>query len=355
LEIFALSLLGFSQVGNSPIQNLELSVGSNDKVDLVWNMPENNQRQMTISWITSETNDGGSTQAGFDNIFGHLYNSLDLRNHIGWIIDTISFYKTTQWTYRICVWKQPDGESMQLVHSQLVQTIDSIQGTWCAVPLDTTIIIEEHTDYWFGVRATQEGQTGPITPIAFDKGPAVAGKGDLFMPDLAHWTAMQIGYNTMIKASLSDVTRTRLQPGEQALLSGYRIYRDGTLIKEIPYGFVTYFTDTEFTRETDVEYCVTAVYGDEESEPVCATATITDIESVNEKDGITLSPNPTSGIVRIEGAPVVEIQVYNALGQLVKTARNTNEISLKGQSGGIYLVTVTDKSGRKFVWKLVKE
>ncbi len=33
---------------------------------------------MTVSWITSETNDGGCTQAGFDDIFGHLYNSDDL-------------------------------------------------------------------------------------------------------------------------------------------------------------------------------------------------------------------------------------------------------------------------------------
>ena len=116
-------------------------------------------------------------------------------------------------------------------------------------------------------------------------------------------------------------------------------------INEIPYSFVTYFTDTEFTRETDVEYCVTAVYGEEESETVCATATITGVRDNATDDGITLSPNPTHGIVRIGGVKVTEVQVYNAIGQLVKTVQNTNEIDMSHLSEGIYLLRITATDG----------
>ena len=343
IGLLVLSRIGFAQV-SQPISNLEVQVLDNDRVSLTWDLPNGcDTVPMVLTWITSETNDGGSTQAGFDDIFGHLYNSSDLRSLVGWSVDTISFYKTTLWTYRVCVWKRPDGESMQLIYSQLAQINDSIMAAWCDIPLDTTILVEEHTDYWFGVRATREdGQTGPIFPIPFDRGPAVTGKGDLFMPDLAHWAPMQIGYNAMIKATLSNNSQKGQQSKEQEICSGYRIYRDGSLIKEIPYGFVTYFTDTEFTRETDVEYCVTAIYGEEESEPVCATATITGVADELGNDGITVSPNPTNGLVHIEGAEVSEIQVYNTMGQLVKTVQNTNEVDLSGLMPGVYSLRIKD-------------
>ena len=139
-----------------------------------------------------------------------------------------------------------------------------------------------------------------------------------------------------------------------APLTGYRIYRNGTFIKEIPYSFVTHYTDTEFTKGIDVEYCVTAVYGDEESEPVCATATITGVNEVG-NDGIIVSPNPTSGIVRIEGVAATKVQVYNALVQLVKAFNDTNEINLKGMPQGMYLLQITDESGTIVTRKIVVE
>ena len=355
LLIFGMLILSFICFGQAPpISNLNISIGSNDKVFLTWNMPSGSDSYpMTMSWITSETNDGGCTQAGFDDIFGHLFNKSDLRNHIGWKIDTISFFKTTQWTYRICVWRQFSGEPMELVHNQLVQIDDSILDEWCAVALDTTIYIEENANYWFGVRATQEeGQVGPIFPIPFDKGPVVSGKGDLFMPDLAHWMSMQIGYNAMIKTTLTNELRVCRQSKEMGSLFGYRIYRDRELIQEIPYSFVTYFTDTEFTRETEMEYCVTAVYGDEESEPVCVTVTITGIEEAPEIDGITVLPNPTNGLVRIESVEAIEVQVYSAIGQLVKTVQNSNEIDMSHLTEGIYLLRITAKDGRKHIGKV---
>ena len=68
-----------------------------------------------------------------------------------------------------------------------------------------------------------------------------------------------------------------------------------------------------------------------------------------------LHPNPTTGIVRIEGENASEVQVFNALGQLVKTVQNTNEVSLEGLPQGVYLLRVTLEGGKVFSDKVVKE
>jgi hypothetical protein len=115
---------------------------------------------------------------------------------------------------------------------------------------------------------------------------------------------------------------------------------------------VTHFTDTEFMKGFDVEYCVTAVYGEEESEPVCATATITGVNEAD-NDGIVVSPNPTIGLVRIEGACVAEVKVHNILGQMVKTIQSANTFSISGLPAGLYLLRITDGEGATVTRRIV--
>ena len=59
------------------------------------------------------------------------------------------------------------------------------------------------------------------------------------------------------------------------------------------------------------------------------------------------------GLVHIEGATATEVRVYNALGQLVKTAQNTNEVNLRGLPQGMYLLRITDEDGATATKKLV--
>jgi hypothetical protein len=64
-------------------------------------------------------------------------------------------------------------------------------------------------------------------------------------------------------------------------------------------------------------------------------------------------PNPANGVVRIEGVEADEVLVYNALGQLVKRVRNSNEVSLEGLVQGVYLVRIRDKEGGSFMEKVM--
>jgi len=68
-------------------------------------------------------------------------------------------------------------------------------------------------------------------------------------------------------------------------------------------------------------------------------------------------PNPTNNTVRIvlpEDALVDEVQLYNALGQLVKTVRGTNEIDVADLVEGVYLVRIMDAEGKVYTNKITK-
>ena len=64
-------------------------------------------------------------------------------------------------------------------------------------------------------------------------------------------------------------------------------------------------------------------------------------------------PNPAKDKVVIEGIEASEVQVYNALGQMVKTVLRTNEIDLSGLVEGVYMLRIRDKGGRIFLEKVM--
>ena len=56
-------------------------------------------------------------------------------------------------------------------------------------------------------------------------------------------------------------------------------------------------------------------------------------------------PNPAKEKVTIDGIEAAEVQVYNTLGQLVKTVRNSNEIKISDLTEGVYLLRIRNAKG----------
>ena len=113
-----------------------------------------------------------------------------------------------------------------------------------------------------------------------------------------------------------------LNPGSLFLVGGWDnllcYYEDGDLLFQNP-DFNSCYMGTDGVDENEVENLV-AVY-----------------------------PNPASGVVRIEGIEAEEVWLYNALGQVVKRVRNSNEVSLEGLVQGVYLLRIADAEGRNHV------
>jgi hypothetical protein len=78
-----------------------------------------------------------------------------------------------------------------------------------------------------------------------------------------------------------------------------------------------------------------------------------DLMSVDESEAshiqISVYPNPAKDFVKIEGIEPAEVQVYNAVGQMVKTIQGSNEINVSGLAEGIYLLRITDADGKNRV------
>ena len=79
---------------------------------------------------------------------------------------------------------------------------------------------------------------------------------------------------------------------------------------------------------------------------------ITDVKEIHD-DELTLYPNPANNLIHINGVEAAEVQVYNALGQLVKTVQGSNAINVSGLADGVYLLRVTDEDGRSYMARVV--
>ena len=83
-----------------------------------------------------------------------------------------------------------------------------------------------------------------------------------------------------------------------------------------------------------------------------------DFDGVDEQENLitaTVYPNPTVDWICIDGVEATEVQVYNAVGQLMKTVKGTNEVGLNGLVEGVYLLWIMDMDGRSRSVRVVKE
>ena len=80
------------------------------------------------------------------------------------------------------------------------------------------------------------------------------------------------------------------------------------------------------------------------------------VETMN-LDEIKIYPNPTTGNFTITGLEKVDkIEVYNALGQEVKTILNNTQSTVSfdlSEKSGVYMVTITDLNGRSATQKVI--
>ena len=105
------------------------------------------------------------------------------------------------------------------------------------------------------------------------------------------------------------------------------------------------FKIEELDNDTLLSWCDTGMGFDNQQLPVFCHFDVTEIsENTANYNQFEVYPNPANRFVCIDGVEAAKVQVYNALGQLVKETKE-NVIDLSAQEAGTYILKVITPSG----------
>ena len=146
------------------------------------------------------------------------------------------------------------------------------------------------------------------------------------------------------------------EAGSTGNLLSYQIWRDGLLVHEILPQWLEY-RDEDVEFDSTYSYVVVAVYDDgceAESEPLSVTV-IWDAVQENGKEA-KVYPNPAKDMLRVEGKDILQIELFNIVGQKVLSVdANFNAIKLDQLSGGLYFVRLQSKQGEQTLKLLIEK
>ncbi|MDI3503290.1 MAG: hypothetical protein PWP64_226 [Candidatus Cloacimonadota bacterium] len=274
-----------------PPAELAATVAGND-VTLNWVNPVPPPVGEWLSWSDNSAlgnSIGTNGSANFD--VAHRYDATDLADYVGSILTQIKYVPMFQnAVYTIKVWTGGSATSPgTLVHSQVAE--NHVIEEWNTVILTNPIPITAGMQLWFGYNVNTQGGY----PAGCDNGPQIEGKGN--MMNLGGWQTLtqinpELTYNwllqgfvaegTTMKAielptlaetqtmgSRDDLTNKFSTPAKhqtRAVLLGYKVYRDGSLINQSANPENTTYTDMD-RPNGEYTYGVSAVYHTGESTP----------------------------------------------------------------------------------------
>ena len=147
---------------------------------------------------------------------------------------------------------------------------------------------------------------------------------------------------------------TEPEPGSTGNLLGYLVQKNGELLPELLE--LPEYLDDEVEFFQTYEYVVIAVF-DDNCESACAPLSVEVIpDAVPEySKEAKVYPNPAKNMLHVEGAGLVQMEVFNIMGQSVMNINeNFETVDIGHLQNGIYFIRIKTTEGEKTV-KLVIE
>lgn len=143
------------------------------------------------------------------------------------------------------------------------------------------------------------------------------------------------------------------EDGSTGLLSGYNVYRDGSVVNSELITELNYI-DYDVEPSTTYEYVVSSVFDDGcEALSEAITASSWTVGVSEKQDQVLIYPNPASSQCRIvSNLPITVLKMFNAQGQLVKEMKvnGSREIQIPIQEpAGLYIIKVCSQDGESMV------
>ena len=148
---------------------------------------------------------------------------------------------------------------------------------------------------------------------------------------------------------------TEPEAGSTGNLLNYIITRNGELLADSL--TTTEFVDSDVAFFETYEYVVIAVFDDgceSASRPLSVTL-IPDAVQENGKEA-KVYPNPAKDVLRVEGKDILQVELFNIVGQKVLSIdANFNAIKLDQLPGGLYFVRLQSKQGEQTLKLLIEK
>ena len=147
---------------------------------------------------------------------------------------------------------------------------------------------------------------------------------------------------------------TEPEAGSTGNLLGYRILKNGELLADLVE--MTEYVDDEVAFFETYEYVVIAVF-DDNCESACAPLTVEVIPDAVAECGkeAKIYPNPANDIIHLDGTDLLQVEVFNIVGQSVlRIGENLEAIDISHLQNGVYFVRLKTNDEEKTV-KLVIE
>ncbi|HOD10585.1 MAG TPA: T9SS type A sorting domain-containing protein, partial [Flavobacterium sp.] len=175
--------------------------------------------------------------------------------------------------------------------------------------------------------------------------PAVNVRVDQVLDDKLDWTTMQL-------EGLSHSGRVAIDNGSDVSFIFNNInLPDSTNDEPNSHGFITYkIKPKNNVALGDIINASASIYFDFNLPIITNTASTEFVETLATGDfevgKVSVYPNPTNGILTIAStSTITEISLYNHLGQLVLSAKDTTSIDASSLRSGVYLLSIKDATG----------
>ncbi len=148
--------------------------------------------------------------------------------------------------------------------------------------------------------------------------------------------------NLAAQVNSNSVHLTWVAPSSGGTLTGYNVYRNDTVLFNVPAGTLTYL-DSPVSNGKQT-YCVTAVYDNGESAKVCVDAWITVGVPGSDPAAFKVYPNPATEVINvITPVKFSQVRISTLLGQEVynyNTPANNLRILTDGFDAGMYIMQI---------------
>lgn len=172
----------------------------------------------------------------------------------------------------------------------------------------------------------------------------------------------KLDWSTLSLESYSHPSEVKITNGNDVDFNFNAIYLPGSNDEPNSHGFIAYKIKPKANVQmNDIVNNVVDIYFD--YNPAVHTNTVA-TKIVDQflrtkeqvKATVHIYPNPTTGILYLNAQSIPEkVEVYNALGQKIRTLQNVNKVDISDLAAGIYILNITSKAEGVSTFKVIKK